>query len=107
MDQGSPASFPRHTHGLKVDLQLSVAELVYGEPLRAPCPIRPDHRVIRLHTAAPPPHGLAVTNPDSTPFIVPCHVHQGFDQRIYTAGSHTPCLGTTIHRPQQNHRPRR
>lgn len=80
-------------------MQLSAAELVY-----APCSIRPDHRAIHLHTAAPPPHGPTAANPDSMPFI-PCHVHQqgpeGFDACISTARRHTPCLGPTIQHPAQ------
>jgi hypothetical protein len=61
-----------------------------------------------LPTAAPLPHGPAVTNTGSMPFI-PCHIHtqgpQGFDPCNSIAGFHMPPLGPTIQLPLQSHCP--
>jgi len=78
VDHGHSTGTTRHTHRLQVGLAV-----IYGRArLRpapsgaqcAPCTSRPEGRGIHLHTATPPQHGPAATNPSSTRCI-PGHIH--------------------------------
>lgn len=94
MDRGSAVIPPRHMHRLQgepavVRSRASRWRAPAG-PQRACGTSSPERRAISLHTAAPPPHGLAATNPGSALFV-PCHNHpqrpQGFDPRISAGGT--------------------
>jgi len=68
----------------------------------------PEGRGIHLHSAAPPIHGPAATNPSSTPCITG-HIYSQrstrLNPRLLTAGLRTPCTGSTIQWPTQNNGP--